>query len=126
MIIMNKIKLFFFLTLLIALLAAAGYYVAGLFSPSFSVAAFIPVPLFFWGLYSAALAYVKFPLDNGGFTKFFMGFKALKVFLSLVAALLLMFLAKDNSEVSVMAFFAFYMVMLIAESLFLVSIKKNR
>ena len=88
------------------------------------MAGLFAVPLFFWLLYASALAVVKLPLDAKGFAKFLLGFKAAKIFLSLVAVTAMAFLMKENAIVVMFGFFAFYTIMLVAESLLLMNLKK--
>lgn len=122
---MGKIKLLLFLTVFISLVSVAGCLLLHCISPSCTLAGLFAVPLFFWLLYASALAVVKLPLDAKGFAKFLMGFKAAKIFLSLVAVTAMAFLMKENAIVVMFGFFAFYTIMLVAESLLLMNLKKN-
>jgi hypothetical protein len=122
---MDKIKLLSYLTAFISLVSVAGYLLLRGILPSSSVSGLFAIPLFFWLLYASALAMVKLPSDAKGFAKFMMGFKAAKMFLSLVAVTAMAFLMKGNAIVVMFGFFAFYTIMLVAESLLLLNLKKK-
>ena len=122
---MNKVKTFYILSLIVLLIEVAGQGVVCCFAPSASAATLLPVPLFFWGLYSVALLSLKSPCSSDSLAKFILGFKAAKIFLALVAVAVMAFLMRDEALVIVLYFFGFQTVMLVVESLFLLNIKKK-
>ena len=122
---MNKVKTFSILSLIVLLIAVAGQGVVCCFAPSASAAALLPVPLFFWSLYSVALLSQKSPCSSDSLAKFILGFKAAKIFLALVAVAVMAFLMRGEALVIVLYFFGFQTVMLVVESLFLLNIKKK-
>lgn len=122
---MDKIKLLSYLTAFMSLVSVVGYLLLRGILPSRNVSGLFVIPLFFWLLYASALAIVKLPSDAKGFAKFMMGFKVVKMFLSLVAVTAMAFLMERNAIVVMYSFFAFYTIMFVVEILLLLNLKKK-
>ena len=122
---MNKIKIFSILSIIVLLIAVAGQSIVWRFAPSASATALLPVPIFFWSLYSVALLSLKSPCSADSLAKFILGFKAAKIFLALVAVAVMAFLMRGEALAIVLYFFGFQTIMLVVESIFLLNIKKK-
>ena len=83
------------------------------------------VPFFFWSLYIVAISFVKLPIDNSTLVKSFMAFKTIKMVVSLVALAVVAFVLCEHVVWIMLYFLAFSLVMLVAESAFIVLTKKQ-
>lgn len=113
----------FFLLLLI--LAAVGKMVLmGLF-PLYDCSAYWFVPSFFVGFYTVTFAVLLgSSVKRRKFAEKYLAFKAVKLLITLAFMLVMLFVFRENAKVILLMFLAFYLLMMIPETLLVLYIKK--
>ena len=122
---MKKMAVFSYMTMLVSLSAVAGHFILAYAYSSYNMLEFLIVPFFFWSLYIVAISFVKLPIDNSTLAKSFMAFKTIKMLVSLVALAVVAFVLREHVVWITLYFLAFSLVMLVAESAFMVLTKKQ-
>lgn len=122
---MDKKKLLIGTTAIVLLLALVGYLVMTVLCMECGLWMQIAVPVFFWIFYSTAILVVKNPADTSAFARMMLGFKAAKMFFSLVAVTVMAFVLRKNAIAVLLYFFAFSSIMLVVESFYLIRLKKK-
>ena len=122
---MNKKNLLIGTTAIVLLLAVVGHLVMSVLCLECSLWMQIAVPAFFWIFYSTAILVVENPADTSAFAKMMLGFKAAKMFFSLVAVTAIAFVLRKNAIAVLIYFFAFSSILLVAESFYLIRLKKK-
>lgn len=122
---MKKMAVFSYMTMLVSLSAVAGHFILAYAYSSYNMLEFLIVPFFFWSLYIVAISFVKLPIDNSTLAKSFMAFKTIKMLVSLVALAVVAFVLCEHVVWIMLYFLAFSLVMLVAESAFMVLTKKQ-
>lgn len=118
---MNRIKyISVFTVAMIGLTVIVGF-VASLFNADIS-SRFLIVPLYFWVFYSVALSLfnIKSNLANS-----FMFFKGTKMLTTMVVLFALAFTMRSHTVELILYFLVYYIVLLVAESSFLLYMKKR-
>ncbi len=123
---MSKLKTIIILTAVVCVLF---FLVEGIllnFFPSYVFKGHIMIPVFFWLLYVLAIV----PLSPGmrvmKLTRYILGFKAVKMFLSMLVVLVGAFVMRSQLVSVVFVFMFYYMIMLVPESLFFMYIKHSK
>lgn len=119
---MNKIKYISIFTLVMIVFTFIVEFVALKFFTGTS-SLFWVAPFYFWMFYTVALLLFRNGrrLLNG-----FMLFKGMKMFLTMLFMVVLAFIFRSHTTELIIYFLVYYMFLLIAESLFLLYIKKKR
>lgn len=123
---MNKKRLLSGVTLLILLIAITGYIVTSVLSLSCNVWIQFAVPVYFLLFYSSAILLVDSSVDSSRFAKILLCFKAVKIFFSLMAVTIMAFIFRESAMALLVNFLVYFLIMLVAESLYLVGLKKKK
>ena len=83
------------------------------------------VALYFWLFYSGVVMFVNKKMTSLEFTRYYIGMKAAKLFLSLLFIAVIAFLQRDNILSVVLNFFVYYMFLLVPECAFGIYMKKH-
>ena len=83
------------------------------------------ISLYFLFLYVGASMFVHQGMSSAEFTRFFIGFKAAKMFFSLLFVAISAFLMRDNVQPFLFNFFAYYLLLLIPECAYCIYMKKH-
>lgn len=83
------------------------------------------VALYFWLFYSVAVMFVNNRMTGVGFTRYFIGLKAAKLFVSLLFVVALAYMARERMLAAVVNFFVYYMLLLVPECAFGIYMKKH-
>lgn len=121
---MNRIKAISCFSALILALFVLGEFCIGAFFPEYSSAARYIIPIFYWVLYFVAIIMMR-PLDVASAPKYIMAFKAAKIFLSLMLLAIIAFVFRSQAIGVIVNFLAFSMVMLVAETVAMLYIKRH-
>lgn len=121
---MKKSRIIVVLSLTVVILLVASEIVIANFFAEFDTPVRFVAPVYFWLLYSGAVMLLKSSSCAGKFTKCFMAFKSIKMLLSLMVALILAFAVRDQAAGIVISFFAYYIIMLVPESISVIHLKK--
>lgn len=110
---------------LLLLFAVAGKILLMYLFPLHDCSAYWYIPSFFVGFYAVTFAVVLG--SKSGLRKFagkYLAFKAVKLLVTLVFMLLMIFLFREDAKVVLLSFLAFYLLMMIPETLVVLYIKK--
>ncbi|MBQ8543251.1 MAG: hypothetical protein IJ436_07250 [Bacteroidaceae bacterium] len=93
--------------------------------PQYTFKGHLAIPLYFWLLYLLAAMFVQAPMTAVEYTKFLIGFKALKMFVSMVFITALAFFMREQVVAIVFNFIIYYLLLLVPECLYSIYIKKH-
>lgn len=123
---MSKLKTIIILTAVVCVLF---FLVEGIllnFFPSYVFKGHIMIPVFFWLLYVLAIVSLSPGMCVMKLTRYILGFKAVKMFLSMLVVLVGAFVMRSQLVSVVFVFMFYYMIMLVPESLFFMYIKHSK
>ena len=83
------------------------------------------VALYFWIFYSLAVMFVNKGMTGIAFTRYFIGLKAAKLFLSLCFVAVLAYVVREKMLAAVVNFFVYYILLLVPECAFGIYMKKH-
>lgn len=102
-----------------------GEVVMHLFFSQYMFKGHLFIPLYFWFFYLLAAYFAHRPMSNMEFTRFLLGFKALKMFVSMVFVTLLAFFLRDEVVAIILNFAVYYLLLLVPECIYSIYLKKN-
>lgn len=120
---MNKIKYISVLSAAMLLLVAIVEFVVSLFVEGGMSQLYWVAPLFFWVFYVAAILLSN---KTTNMSQFFLAFKGVKMFATMVLAFALAFIIRSEAKGLIIYFLIYYMILLVAESVVLLAVRKKR
>lgn len=119
---MNKIKYISVFSIAMLLLVAAVEFVVSLFWEGGISQLFWVAPLYFWMFYVVTISIFK---KSGNPMHYFMAFKGVKMFTTMVVAFALAFVMRSSAKELMIYFLLYYMVLLVAECGVLLYMRKK-
>lgn len=92
--------------------------------PQYTFKGHLIVPLYFWLFYLISSFFVHLPMTAVEYTKFLIGFKAVKMFVSMLFITVLAFLMRDIVVAIVFNFIVYYLLLLVPECIYSMYLKK--
>ena len=123
---MSKLKTIIILTAVVCVLFFLVEGILLIFFPSYVFKGHIMIPVFFWLLYVLAIVSLSPGMRVMKLTRYILGFKAVKMFLSMLVVLVGAFVMRSQLVSVVFVFMFYYMIMLVPESLFFMYIKHSK
>ena len=122
---MSRGKMFLIVSAIILLIFAVAETILCCCFPSYLFKGHLAVPLFFWLFYVGVICFVNKDMPDIQKLRFFIGVKAVKMFVSLVFVALLAFVLREQLLAIVFNFLLYYLLLLVPESICGMSLKKH-
>ncbi len=122
---MSRFRMIFAITATMLLILVAAEAFLCCFFPTYMFKGHLAVPLFFWLFYVSVAFLVKKGMNDVQMLRFFIGVKAVKMFVSLVFVTVLAFVYREQLLAIVFNFLLYYLLLLIPETICCVSLKKH-
>lgn len=113
------------LTAIILVLSLLGEAFMALCFPQYTFKDHWIVPLYFWIFYLGALLSLDTGMTGVAFTRYIIGFKAVKMFASVFFITIAAFLMRDNVLPVLFTFFVYYLLLLVPECAYSIYLKKH-
>ena len=120
---MNKIKCISVLSAAMLLLVAIVEFAVSRFVEGGMSRLYWVAPLFFWVFYLVAILLSNKKTNT---SQFFLAFKGAKMFVTMVLAFALAFIIRSEAKGLIIYFLIYYMILLVAESVVLLAVRKKR
>ncbi len=123
---MNKfIKTSLVVTAIIVLIAVVAEAFIIMLFPQYTFKGHLFVPLYFLLFYVVTSFFVHRPMNAGEFTRFLIGFKAVKMFVSMLFITTLAFIMRQHVVAIVFNFIVYYLLLLVPECMYSIYAKKH-
>ena len=119
------LKTAFSITAIVFVIALVGEVVMATVFPQFAFRGHLFVPLYFWIFYLVAAFFAHRPMTATDYTKFLIGFKAVKMFVSMVFITALAFFMRQYVVAIVFNFIVYYLLLLVPECAYAIYAKKH-
>lgn len=119
------LKTAFSITAIVFVIALVGEVVMATAFPQYTFKGHLFVPLYFWLFYILASFFVHTPMTATDYTKFLIGFKAVKMFVSMVFITALAFFMRQYVVAIVFNFILYYLLLLVPECAYCIYAKKH-
>ena len=121
----NKIKSALIVVAIVLVLAFVAEFFMSACFPEYLFNGHLVVPVYFGLFYLVTLLLMPSKMSGKEFFKFFIGFKAVKIFLSMSFIVVLAFVWREQVLALVFNFLVYYLLMLVPECLYGVYCKKH-
>lgn len=119
------LKISFAVTAVIFLLTLVGEVFMATVFPQYAFRGHLFVPLYFWLFYLVAAFFAHRPMTAVEFTKFLIGFKAVKMFVTMLFITALAFFMRQYVVAIVFNFIVYYLLLLVPECAYSIYAKKH-
>lgn len=119
------LKISLAVTVIIFLLTLVGEVFMATVFPQYAFRGHLFVPLYFWIFYLVAAFFAHRPMTAMDYTKFLIGFKAVKMFVSMVFITALAFFMRQYVVAIVFNFIVYYLLLLVPECAYAIYAKKH-
>lgn len=113
------------ITAIIVLIAVVAEAFMVMFFPQYTFKGHLLVPLYFLLFYVVTLFFVHSPMNAGEFTRFLIGFKAVKMFVSMLFITTLAFFMRQHVVAIVFNFIVYYLLLLVPECIYSIYARKH-
>lgn len=113
------------LTGMMLVMVLAGELVLSYLFPSYTAKSHLAVPVYFWLFYTIAVVLAPSRLDTVTLAKSLVKLKSIKLLASLFVLLIICFIFKGHFKGVAVNFIAFYILLLVPESMYVISLKKS-
>ena len=121
----RKIKIVLLTTTLVLLVALFVEWVTSTCFPQLAFRGSWVVPLYYWLFYTAAFWFVTPSMTGAEFTRFIIGLKAAKIFISMLFAVALACLMRESVLPLVLNIIFYYLLLLVPECAYSIYMKKH-
>lgn len=119
------LKISLAVTVIIFLFTLVGEVFMATVFPQYAFRGHLFVPLYFWIFYLVAAFIAHRPMTAIDFTKFLIGFKAVKMFVSMVFITALAFFMRQYVVAIIFNFIVYYLLLLVPECAYAIYAKKH-
>lgn len=113
------------ITAIVLVIVLVGEVVMATAFPQYTFKGHLFVPLYFWLFYILASFFVHRPMTALEFTKLLIGFKAVKIFVSMLFITALAFFMRQYVVAIIFNFIIYYLLLLVPECAYCISVKKH-
>lgn len=119
------LKISLAVTAILFLMTLVGEVFIVMLFPQYTFKGHLLIPLYFWLFYLSAAFVVHQPMSAVEYTKYLIGLKAVKMFVSMLFITVLAFFMREYVVAIVFNFIVYYLLLLIPECIYSISLKKR-